>query len=140
MQDTLRLIQGDDESRDPDPGPSVSTAVSPFFGHSIDSELALRYQAPERCTSLSEVLVDLEAYLLDESGAQAKFLHMQEPADAIRDAEIAEQVRFKEAALAEERHRRKGVALAAAARHVEDGMETARSGWLSDEDSEPDFE
>ncbi|KAI1792555.1 hypothetical protein LXA43DRAFT_887335, partial [Ganoderma leucocontextum] len=61
------------------------------------------YLAPEGCTSLSEVLVDLEAYLLDESGEQAKYACAQELAELQRDAKLVEQTRLQvEAALAEE--------------------------------------
>ncbi len=99
------------------------------------------YLAPEGCTSLSEALVDFEGYLLDDSGEQARYAYLQELADLRRDAELVEQNRLQtQAALAEEARSQDGSMLAAAMRQVQDRMEAARNGWLSEEESELDSE
>ena len=79
--------------------------------------------------------MDFEAYLLDESGEQAKYAHLLDLAERRRDEEVAELKRLQaEAALAEERLRREASALQAAMMRVHDRLEVDES----DEESELD--
>ena len=83
-----------------------------------------------------------EAFLLDESGEQARYAYLREEADKRFDEEVTEQKHLQaEAALQEEKRRHEASALAEAMRRIQDNVERARNGQLSDSDeSEEDSE
>ncbi|KAM5540693.1 hypothetical protein V8D89_005724 [Ganoderma adspersum] len=119
----------------------------PSDQHGVTTDGAVRvpphpvYIVPEGPASLSQVIVDFEAFLLDESGEKARYAHLQEQADERFDKEVEEQKRLQaEAALAEETRRREESALEAAMRRVQDTMEIARSDCFSSEEESEEGE